>query len=110
MKHIDLKLRVVLFFDSDTDSWNAQCLEHDIGAQAKSIKELQTRLEVTLRAEIEESFQMKEKPFSRIPKAPDYFFDQWENRSGLFTPKREPELRHDSRDQYELPSQYAICA
>ena len=53
---------------------------------------------------------MKEKPFSRIPKAPDYFFDQWENRSGLFTPEREPELRHDSRDQYELPSQYAICA
>ena len=110
MKHIELKLRVILFFDNDTNLWNAQCLEHDIGAQANSIKELQTRLEVTIRAEIEESFQMKETPFARIPKAPDYFFDQWENRSGSFTPEREPELRHNFRDQYELSNQYAICA
>ena len=105
-----LELRVILFFDCDTASWNAQCLEYDIGAQAKSIEELQTRFEVTIRAEIEESVQANETPFAQIPKAPDYFFEQWENRSGLFTPNKVPELRQEHKDQYELSNQYAIYA
>ena len=105
----ELKLRVILFLDKATNSWNVQCLEHDIGAQAETIEESLIRLRVTILAEIEESIQMKEKPFARIPKAPDYFFEKWENRSGSFIPEREPELRYDFKQQYELRNEYALA-
>ena len=54
----------------DDDLWVAQCLEHDIGAQAADVDTLMTRLEVVLKAEMKESMAAHGKPFAGIGPAP----------------------------------------
>lgn len=76
-KH-DGTLRVVVF--QDCGLWVAQCLEHDIGAQAADIDTLMARLEVTVKAEIAESIERHGKPFAGIAAAPERFHQMWERR------------------------------
>ena len=66
----------------------AQCLELDIGAQAKTLDELQDRFEATLQAELAESTTRHGKAFAGIPPAPQHFFDAWDRRQARLEPVR----------------------
>ncbi len=69
-------LRVVMF--QEGDFWVAQCLEHDIGAQARSLDELQKRFELTIKAEATHTLEATGAPFHGIDPAPKYFHDLWD--------------------------------
>lgn len=72
-------LRVVVF--QDDGLWVAQCLEHDIGAQAGDLDTLMTRLEVTIKAELRETLEKGKPPFDGIDPAPERFHKMWERRA-----------------------------
>jgi len=71
-------IRVIVF--QDNGMWVAQCLEYDIGAQAKDIDTLNARLEVVLRAEFEASMKKHGKRFAGIGPAPQRFHLMWDHR------------------------------
>jgi hypothetical protein len=75
---MEKQVRVVVF--KDGDSWVAQCLEYDIGAQASSLDELHDRLLVTFFAECEESHARNGEPLKGIDAAPQYFHDMWDRK------------------------------
>ena len=86
-------IRVLLAREGDY--WVAQCLEYDIGAQARDLDELRKRLIVALEAERQESFRRHGKPFAGISPAPGYFHELWQRRAGLFTPNKPATLPDD---------------
>lgn len=75
--------------------WVAQCLEYDIGAQARDLDDLRRRLLVALAAERQESIRRHGKPFAGIGPAPRPFHEQWERRAGLFTPTQPATISDD---------------
>jgi hypothetical protein len=72
-------IRVIVFHDNGM--WVAQCLEHDIGAQAADIDTLNARLEVVLRSEFNASMEKHGKPFEGIEPAPERFQLMWKHRT-----------------------------
>lgn len=68
------------------DYWVAQCLEYDIGAQARDPNELAKRLIAALEAERQETVKRHGCPFAGIAPAPHHFFEAWEKRVTLFKP------------------------
>jgi hypothetical protein len=74
-----ITLRVIVF--QDDGLWVAQCLEHDIGAQAEDIDTLSDRLMTALKAEFKESIDRNGKPFAGIDPAPERFQVMWERRA-----------------------------
>ena len=92
-------IRAVVF--KDCDLWVAQCLEHDICAQADDLTEVKNRLDATLDAERDYSVSIGKKPFEGIDPAPKHYSDMWERRT--------PFISHslvDSPEKVEL----ALCA
>jgi hypothetical protein len=57
-------IRVLL--SKEGEHWVAQCLEYDIGAQARDLGELRKRLLIAIRAERDESLRRHGKPFAGI--------------------------------------------
>jgi hypothetical protein len=74
-----ITIRVIVF--QDDGQWVAQCLEHDIGAQATDIDTLNDRLVTVLKAEFKESIERHGKPFAGIAPAPERFQVMWERRA-----------------------------
>lgn len=79
------------------DFWVAQCLEYDIGAQARDLDDLRKRLLAALEAERQESIRRYGEPFAGIGPAPSFFHEQWDKRAGEFTPTHSTSL-HDDPD------------
>jgi hypothetical protein len=63
-------LRIVSFKDGDI--WVAQCLEHDVCAQAADLDTLRSRIEMAIEAEA---------PLTNLPQAPAHFFELWDRKS-----------------------------
>lgn len=99
------QIRVVIFQDGGT--WVAQCLEHDIGAQAANLEDLMDRLGLALEVERQTSIELHGRPFAGIDPAPPHFFDRWEKCSGSFAPKKPPVIKGDHQD---VGVQMALCA
>lgn len=78
------QIRAILFREGD--SWIAQCLEYDIGAQADDLDSLQERLFVALDMEYETSLRITGEPFGGIPPAPKHYYRMWSEQSGVFSP------------------------
>ena len=57
------------------DYWVAQCLEYDIGAQARDLDQLRTRLIATIDAECEESVRRNGMAFAGIGPSPEHFHE-----------------------------------
>jgi hypothetical protein len=74
-----ITIRVIVF--QDNGLWVAQCLEHDIGAQAPDIDTLNDRLRVALLSEFKESMTRNGAPFAGIDPAPERFQLMWERRA-----------------------------
>jgi hypothetical protein len=64
------EIRVIAF--KEGDFWVAQCLEHDICAQAPDLDALRSRMEIAIASEA---------PLHNLPKAPEHFFKMWERKS-----------------------------
>ena len=91
-------IRAIIY--RDCDAWVAQCLEHDICAQADDLAELKARLEITLEAERDYSLKNGKKPFEGIPQAPNHYFSLWD-RAPIYGAKPS-----DQAEKIEL----ALCA
>ena len=99
------KFRVIVF--QDGGSWVAQCLEYDIGAQARDLEELQDRFELAFNLELKKSIEKNGAPFAGIAPAPQYVQDMWEKRSGEFRPTRMPKIKEDGP---QVTFDMALCA
>lgn len=69
-------MRVVVF--KDGEAWIAQCLEHDICAQASDLPSLWANLEATVEQDRAHSLKLTGAEFGGIDKAPDHFFKMWD--------------------------------
>jgi len=69
-------IRAVLF--QEADSWCAQCLEHDIAAEASTLEALKTELEQVLAVQAELSLERGQEPYSSLPRAPAKYFAMYE--------------------------------
>ena len=94
------QIRAILFKEGDL--WVGQCLEYDIGAQARDLDELRARLTVAIEVERRESIERHGTPFAGLPPAPPYFHELWEKRSGNFEPRHPTELRDGDNLKLEL--------
>src|SRR5437016_4565092 len=94
------QIRAILFMEGDL--WVGQCLEYDIGAQARDLDELRARLTLAIEAERRESIERTGTPFGGILPAPPYFQNLWEKRSGNFQPRHPTEPRDGNGVKLEL--------
>jgi hypothetical protein len=65
-------IRIIAF--KEGESWVAQCLEHDVCAQAGDLDTVRARIEVAIQAEA---------PLKDLPSAPAHFFELWDRKSGF---------------------------
>lgn len=98
-------VRVIMF--QEGEAWVAQCLEHDIAAQADDLDELHMRFALTLRMELRTSLERSGRPFGGIEPAPRHFHELWEKRSGGFTPARPMSVKDDGTS---VNVELALCA
>ena len=77
-------LRVVVFWEDGY--WVAQCIEHDIGAQGRTIRDMAVHFALTMGLDRAESIERHGKPYAGIDPAPSYFERLWEKRAGALTP------------------------
>jgi hypothetical protein len=71
-----IALRAVIFKSGDW--WIGQCLEHDIGAQAKALKQIADELERAIVAHIVVAVENKLEPFKSIPPAPRRYWKMFD--------------------------------
>jgi hypothetical protein len=67
----------VLFIEGEA-GWSAQCLQHDIAVQAKTLNELYCEMERVLVSQIALDEELGRKPFEGIGKAPEQFWKAFE--------------------------------
>ena len=69
----------VLLIEEDDGRWSAQCLEHDIVAQANKLSELDYEFDKVLVAYAMLSAAAGEEPFADLNRAPQEFWDMYED-------------------------------
>lgn len=70
------RISVVLFQEGEW--WSAQCLEHDIATQARSLPELYEELRRTLSAHAAVCLAEGKQPFAELGPAPQRFWRMFE--------------------------------
>lgn len=73
--------KLVVFKAEDSDFWNAQCLEVDIGAQAKTVEDVLYELQRALIGHVFLSKKLGVEPFENIPQAPEKIWELWKRAS-----------------------------
>jgi hypothetical protein len=94
------QIRVIIA--KEGDYWVAQCLEYDIGAQARELDQLRNRLVAAMDAEYKESMRRHGKAFAGIDPAPRYFRDLWNHRSKTFIPSSPTTVQDDPSIEIEF--------
>src|SRR5207244_11393778 len=79
-----LTIRVLVFREGDW--WIAQCLEHDICIQARTVEDIRPELERVLTAHYLLTESSKT-PFHGMPRAPQVFWDRYEDAKQMDTYK-----------------------
>jgi len=72
-----MQLRALIFQDKNTQSWVAQCLEHDISAFGPSVSDAGHRLAEVLRHQAFLDAKMGHEPFEKFEEAPSEFWTHW---------------------------------
>lgn len=67
------------------DDWIAQCLEHDLGAQARTLADIHRRIALVLQCESRESIVRYAAPFRGVDRSPREFYAKWARRIGGYT-------------------------
>ena len=91
-----------LLIEGDDGWWSAQCLEHDIAAQAKGLSELNYELGRVLMAQILLSKEAGKEPFEGINPAPKKYWDMYE-KSGLTVTANSTRLTVEPPPSYDFP-------
>lgn len=86
--------------------WVAQCLEYDIGAQARDLDQLRGRLLTAIESERQESMRRHGMAFFGIDPAPRYFHELWEGRAKTFTASQPSVLANSP----EIKVQFGLAA
>ncbi|MEE8526199.1 MAG: hypothetical protein V3T72_19855 [Thermoanaerobaculia bacterium] len=81
----DYRIRVVLF-EREPGVWVGQCLEYDIGAQAKNLGDLLYNLQRSLSGYAGICAQRGMELFSDLPETPREYHELWEGASAQVTP------------------------
>lgn len=69
------ELNVIVF---QTDKvWGAQCLQHDIGAQGKTLQDVMYEMQRAIVGHIVVATQLDRVPFADLPAAPRDYWDMW---------------------------------
>ncbi len=68
------RISVLMFQDTHTRTWSAQCLEYDIATQAKSLDDLYYEIERMIAGYIVVSRELGLEPFEQLPAAPEKFW------------------------------------
>jgi hypothetical protein len=76
VRHVVLS---VLFFQERPGMWVAQALEHDISGSGPSIEKARIAFERTVFGYLKLDAQHKREPLSTVNRAPQGFWDIWEN-------------------------------
>ena len=61
--------------------WVAQCLQHDIGAQAYSIQDVMYELQRSIVGYLTVCEHLKREPFLDMPAAPDFYWKKFQGTS-----------------------------
>ena len=84
-------------FFEDQSGWVAQCLEYDIAAQGKTIKEAKIAFERTFVGQVVTDIFHQKKPLEGIPKAPSEYWVEFrrgdqlaDNSRAFFLPESLP--------------------
>lgn len=84
-----MRVRVVRFVVfQQGEQWVAQCLEYDIGAQARSLQEIQPRVAAVLECEFEERYSRYKSLFGGLGAPPNHFAALWAKRLTSYIPLR----------------------
>ena len=67
--------------------WIGQCLQHDIGAEARTLKQIPYELERAIVAHIAVCLENRRDPFRNIPRAPDRYWKMFEEGVKLEAPR-----------------------
>ncbi len=70
------RIRVILF-EREPGCWVAQCLEHDIGAQASNLPDLAYNFERSVVGHIAVCEERGIEPFSDLGEVPHEYFEMW---------------------------------
>jgi hypothetical protein len=68
---MEKQLNLLIF--KDCDWWVAQCLEYDIAAQARTLKDVQYEIQRVIIGRIAAAKQLGTDPFEDIPPAPEEY-------------------------------------
>lgn len=99
-----IKLSVLLLKENNT--WVAQCLEHDIAAQAKTIKDVKTAFEKTVTGQCFLDLQRGSDPLASIGPAPGFYrplFDSAEKLEYKF------HLKWDEERVAAIVDDFRVC-
>jgi predicted RNase H-like HicB family nuclease len=99
------KIRAVLFREGEW--WVAQCLEYDIAAQAKSVKDLVYEFQRALVGHIVVSLQEGLKPFATLPKPPKRFLAMFEE--GVRLQPEDPPFRMPPKIKLPRPELHLVA-
>jgi hypothetical protein len=83
------EIRVVAF-EPVPGHWVAQCLEYDIGCEAKSIEDLMRRFHIAFVSEIALSLEHGSAPLQNVPKAPEKFWAMFHTGWAELRPRMDP--------------------
>ncbi len=98
-------IRVIAF--QDGEQWVAQCLEHDISAQAPDLETLNARISLAIDLELKISMEKRTAPFAGLDPAPQHFFDMWDRRAGSLHVERPAAPTWHGKD---LQVELSLCA
>jgi hypothetical protein len=84
MPNEKIRLHAVVFKRGEW--WIGQCLQYDIGAEAKTSKQIRRELERAIVAHIAVSLENGLEPFKGIPAAPDRYWKMFEEGWSMEAP------------------------
>ena len=67
-----------MFEEEGTGWWSAQCLDHDIAAQAKSLRGLMYEIQRVLTGHLVVSQELKMEPFGNLKPAPQIYWQMFD--------------------------------
>jgi len=91
MSEIKFILRVLIIQQSD-GLWAAQCIDHDIAAQGKSIREAKTAFEQTIIGQILYDLKKNREPLAAFPAAPTELQELYERAADVTLDDKGPLL------------------
>ena len=94
-------LRAVIFKRGEW--WIGQCLEHDIGAEAKTLKQARYELERSIVAHIVVAVENQLEPFKGVPPAPDRYWKMFDEGLRLESPEPRNFIVHGHSHQAPVP-------